>query len=228
MTFFAPLRRLLSNRSGLATIEFALGAPFLLTAGLWGMELANFAVTNMQVGQLTVHLADNGSRIGDTSTLTGRKIYEADINDMFVGAAVQSGQKMELLKHGRVILSSLQVDDATGNQYIHWQRCRGMKVESSTYGNTGDGLATPIAGLGPTGEEVEAQPEDAVIFVEVFYDYQPIISSAFLFKTSTIQSIAAFTVRDDRDLTQVYQRDPAKPDEVSVCNTYNDTPAITG
>ena len=228
MTRFAALRSLLRDRSGLAMIEFALGAPFLLTAGLWGMELANFAVTNMQVGQLTVHIADNGSRIGDTSTLTDRKIYEADINDIFIGAAVQSGQKMELLKHGRVILSSLQVDDATGNQYIHWQRCRGMKVENSTYGNTGDGLATPIAGLGPTGEEVEAQPEDAVIFVEVFYDYQPIISSAFLFKTSTITSIATFTVRDDRDLTQVYQRDPAKPDEVSGCNAYNDTPAITG
>ncbi len=135
---------------------------------------------------------------------------------------------MELLKHGRVIISSLQVDDASGDQYIHWQRCRGMKVENSSYGNTGDGLATPIAGLGPTGEEVEAQPEDAVIFVEVFYDYQPIISSAFLFKTSTIQSIATFTVRDDRDLTQVYQRDPAKPDEVSGCNTFNDTPAIIG
>ncbi len=73
--------------------EFALGAPFLLTAGLWGMELANFAVTNMQVGQLTVHIADNGSRIGDTSTLTDRKIYEADINDIFIGAAVQSGRK---------------------------------------------------------------------------------------------------------------------------------------
>ncbi len=228
MTWFARLRHLLHDRVGLALTEFALGAPVLLTAGLWGVELANFAVTNMQIGQLTVHIADNGSRIGDTSNLTNRKIYEADINDIFVGAAAQSGQKMELLKHGRVIISSLQVDDASGDQYIHWQRCRGMKVENSTYGNTGDGLATPIAGLGPTGEEVEAQPEDAVIFVEVFYDYQPIISSAFLFKTSTIQSIASFTVRDDRDLTQVYQRDPAKPDEVSGCNTFNDTPAITG
>jgi Flp pilus assembly protein TadG len=64
------IARLARNRSGLAMTEFALGAPFLLTAGLWGVELANFAVTNMKIGQIAVHIADNGSRIGDTSTLT--------------------------------------------------------------------------------------------------------------------------------------------------------------
>jgi hypothetical protein len=127
-----------------------------------------------------------------------------------------------------VIISSLQVDDASGDQYIHWQRCRGMKTETSTYGNTGDGLATNLPGMGPSGEEVTAESGDAVIFVEVFYDYQPMISSAFLFKTSTIHSISTFTVRDDRDLTQVYQRDPVKPDEVSGCDAYNDTPAVIG
>lgn len=228
MSLRCALRHLKQNRSGLAMIEFALGAPVLLTAGLWGVELANFAVANMQVGQLAVHIADNGSRVGDTSTLNDRRIYESDINDIFVGASIQGGDKLELYKHGRVIISSLQVDDASDDQFISWQRCRGMKVENSSYGFTGDGLASSFAGMGPVGEEVTAQPDDAVIFVEVFYDYQPIISSAFLFKTSTIHSVATFTVRDDRDLTQVYQRDPLAPDDVSGCNVYNDTPAIIG
>jgi hypothetical protein len=39
--------------------------------------MANYAVVNMRVSQLTEQIADNASRIGDTSTLEDRKIYEA-------------------------------------------------------------------------------------------------------------------------------------------------------
>ena len=70
----AALRRLARNRSGVAMTEFALGAPFLLMAGLWGTEMANYALVNMKIGQLAVHIADNASRIGDTSMLQDRKI----------------------------------------------------------------------------------------------------------------------------------------------------------
>ena len=46
------LRRLGRSRSGVAMTEFALGAPFLLTAGLWGTDMANYALVNMKIGQL--------------------------------------------------------------------------------------------------------------------------------------------------------------------------------
>ena len=45
--------------------------------------------------------------------------------------------------------------------------------------------------------------------------------------TGEIVSTASFTVRDDRDLTQIYQRDPAAPDAVASCTTYNDPTAET-
>ena len=48
------LRALLRNRSGLAMIEFALGAPPLLMAGLWGTETANLALTTMKVNQFII------------------------------------------------------------------------------------------------------------------------------------------------------------------------------
>ena len=83
MSLLSTLRRLLRHKSGVAMTEFALGAPFLLTAGLWGTEEANYALVNMKIGQLAVHIADNASRIGDTSTLQDRKIYESDLNDVF-------------------------------------------------------------------------------------------------------------------------------------------------
>ena len=216
MSLFASLRALLRNRSGVAMTEFALGTPFLLTAGLWGAEEANYALVNMKVSQLAEHIADNASRVGDASTLQNRRIYESDINDVIYGAQVQAG-KLGLYDNGRVIVSSLEVDDTTGNQYIHWQRCRGAKNYDPQYGSEGDDLGT--AGMGPAGNQVQAQPGDAVIFVEVNYTYQPLVSAQFL-GSLDIVSIASFTVRDNRDLTQIYQRDPGDPDPVQNCNVH--------
>ncbi len=208
------LRRLLRSRSGVAMTEFALGAPFLLGAGLWGTEVANYALTNMKIGQLAVHIADNASRVGDTSTLQNRKIYESDINDVIIGAQIQSGS-LGIYDNGRVIISSLQVNDA-GEQYIDWQRCRGAKAVTSSYGDQGDVMAD---GMGPEDEEVIAQEGEAVIFVEVRYTYQPMIWGQ-VFTNREISSIASFTVRDSRDLSQIYQRDAGDPDSVQNCAAY--------
>ncbi|WP_374529670.1 TadE/TadG family type IV pilus assembly protein [Novosphingobium sp.] len=220
MSLIRTMRRLLRHRSGVAMTEFALGAPFLLTAGLWGTEVANFALANMKIGQLAVHLADNASRIGDTSTLQNRKIYESDLNDVFFGAQIQGGAGIDLYRHGRVIISSLEVDPATGRQYIHWQRCRGAKTVNSSYGLEGDGLSSSIAGMGAAGEEVIAQPGDAVIFVEISYTYQPLVSSRFI-SNLEIHTIASFNVRDSRDLSQIYQRNPSSPDDTQDCAVFN-------
>jgi len=203
--------------------EFALGAPFLLTAGLWGAEEANFALVSMKVNQLAEHVADNASRVGDTSTLQNRKIYESDINEVIYGAQVQGGRGVDLYENGRVIISSVEVNQAGGNQYIHWQRCRGAKHVNSSYGVAGTNLGS--VGIGPLGEEVAAEPDDAVIFVEINYTYQPLVSARFL-GSLDIRSIASFTVRDDRDLTQIYQRDPASPDPVQSCSDYKGNAAI--
>ena len=208
------LRRLLPSRSGIATTELALSMPFLLTAGLWGVELANFSVVNMRVGQLAAQLADNASRIGDQSVLKDRRIYEADIEDLLMGANIQSGKNLGLFENGRVIISSLEVD-SSDNQYIHWQRCLGKKRHSSSYGTANQRLPD---GMGPTGREVIALPGEAVMFVEIAYDYQPLVSSRFI-GDPEIASIASFTVRADRDLTKIYQGNP--PSEVYACNKYS-------
>jgi Flp pilus assembly protein TadG len=220
MNLLRALSRLLRNRSGVAMTEFALGAPFLMAAGLWGTEVANYALVNMKIGQLTVHIADNASRIGDTSTLQNRKIYESDINDLLIGTQIQAGS-LDLFDNGRVIISSLEVNESN-EQYIHWQRCRGIKNIASSYGDQDDTLAV---GMGPEGEEVFAQEGEAVIFVEVRYTYQPLISAQFM-GSLEMSSIASFTVRDNRDLAQIYQRNAADPDPVQRCNAYSGNVAI--
>jgi len=214
------IRRLKRDVSGLALVEFALAMPVLLTAGLWGVETANFAVVNMRVSQLATHLADNASRIGDTSTLQNRKIYESDINDILRGAHIQGG-RLELFEHGRAIISSLEVVPETADrQYIHWQRCAGKQAWTSSYGVQGDGLDGSMAGMGPDDRQVMAFGGEAVIFVELVYQYQPLVSDVFI-ASDNIHSIASFTVRDSRDLAQIYQRDPSNPDTVADCATFD-------
>jgi hypothetical protein len=215
-------RNLLRSRSGVAAVEFAVTVPFLMILGLWGAELANMAIVRMRVAQLTMHLADNASRIGDTALLTNRRIFEADLNDLIAGSNVNASN-LNFYEYGRAVISSLEVN-ASNQQYIHWQRCKGKKAFVSDYGVQG---AVVLTGLGPAGEEVTAEPNDAVIFVEVSYDYQPLITNRF-FGATTMKAVESFTVRVTRDLTGagIFQRVPASPDPVASCNLYTGVPNI--
>jgi hypothetical protein len=217
--------RIAACGSGVAATEFALTLPFLLGAGLMGLELANRAIVQTQVSQLAAQIADNASRIGDTSTLDNRKIYESDIDDLLRGADTQGGG-IGLFEHGRVIISSLEVVPGTDDQqYIHWQRCAGKKKHISSYGLEGDGATSGIPGMGPAGQEVWAFKDEAVIFVEISYDYQSLVGTRFGMG-GEIDSTASFTVRDDRDLAQIYQRDPSTPDPVASCDKYDDPTSV--
>lgn len=212
------LRRLLCrigvSERGVAAVEFAVISPILLTALLYGGEMAWYMMVQLRVSQVTLQVADNASRIGDTSTLTNRKIYEGDVNDVMLGANLDGGKVLNLLANGRIIVSSLQVD-SSGRQVIQWQRCKGAKNVASSYGLQGELKPT---GIGPAGQEVTSPANDAVIFVEVQYDYKPLISSV-LISNKTIKSTAAFNVRDSRDLTQIYQTSPAGT--VASCSTFS-------
>jgi hypothetical protein len=222
------LRRLAGACSGVAAIEFALALPLLLATGLMGLEVANRAIVQMQVSQLAAQIADNASRIGDTSMLQDRKIYESDINDLLRGAQIQGGGRIDLFEHGRVIISSLEVvPDTDDQQYIHWQRCLGKRHHESSYGEEGDGLDGALAGMGPPGQEVWAYPGDAVIFVEVAYDYQSLLGEPFGI-SGVAWSTASFMVRDDRDLSQVYQRNTAAPDPVAACDRFGGSTTAVG
>lgn len=217
------LRKLLRDSAALATTEFALCFPILLSVGLTGMELANRAIIQMQINQLAVHIADNASRIGDQSMLQDRRIFERDIQELFYGAEVQSGNNIELYTRGRVILSSLEVvPDTVEDQYIHWQRCMGALNHASSFGDEGDGIDNAFPGMGPAGEEVLAFNDEAVMFVELAYEYDPLIGNPYGFP-STIVSTASFTVRDDRDLSQIYQLNPDDPDTVADCSSFGTT-----
>lgn len=212
------LSALAVNTSGLALIELAYSLPILMGVGMYGAETANVAMVRMRVNQISMHAADNAARIGEGSLLSEKKIYESDINDLFVGSDRQAGKYVDIFENGRIIISSLEMH-SDGGQYINWQRCKGKKVHVSSYGTAGvDSQTRPVNGMGPAGARVTAPANQAVIFVEISYDYQPLISSTFT-STRTITTRGAFNVRDRRDLTQIYDRTGSDP--VASCNIYD-------
>jgi Flp pilus assembly protein TadG len=207
----APLRRLAArmggDRSGVALTEFAFSVPIIMTLGLYGLEAANLALVHMRVSQIASNLADTTSRIGLESPLALKQIRESDINDAFQAVRLQGGN-YNITTSGRVILSSLE-QNATGGQWIHWQRCVGAANFASSYGVAGNGATgTSFAGMGPAGSEIQAPTKQAVMFVEVAYTYQPLVSSR-LFGTPVIRTTATFIVRDIRDLTDA--NNPSNP-----------------
>ncbi|MBB4640054.1 TadE/TadG family type IV pilus assembly protein [Rhizorhapis suberifaciens] len=181
--------------SGLALIEFAYSLPVLTSLGLYGLEAAHLAQAHMQVSQIAMQVADNASRVRSS-------IDETDINEALTGADM-IGESIDFTANGRIILSSLEPNGLTGadeGQYIRWQRCYGDGDYASSYGASGDGEtgSTLADGMGPAGNEVTAMDGSAVIFAEVIYDYQPLISNK-LFGAKTIRYNSAFVVRERTD-----------------------------
>ncbi|MXP32410.1 TadE/TadG family type IV pilus assembly protein [Parerythrobacter jejuensis] len=226
------LRNLLSDTSGVAMTELALSTPLVLMAGLWGMETANYAIVQMKVSQTALHVADNMARVGESTVLTNRKLYENDINDVLAGAFLQTGQDLDVFNHGRIIVSSVEVFDTDvhclksgcpvtsatdGDYFVAWQRCRGSKNHVSSYGLENGKLD---GGMGPMGAKVVSNDDDATIFVEISYTYQPVFTDEFL-ATNEISAIASYTVRHERDRTELYTRTDFGSPTKSDCSVFN-------
>lgn len=208
------MRNLKQDVSGLAMVEFAFAAPLVLGMGMLGTDTAYLVITHLQVSQIAMQVADNASRVGEEDTLAARRVYERDIIDTLLGAE-KLGQNISIFQQGRVIVSSLQ-QNAQGGQWIAWQRCRGAKNYNSSFGVQGAGATgTSFAGMGVPGRLITASPGTAVMFVEVAYDFRS-ITPMNLFNNQQIVYTAAFNVRDNRDLTQLYTGGP-----VARCNVYS-------
>lgn len=197
--------RLRRDTSGLALIEFAFAAPIMLTLGLYGLEAANLALVHMRMSQIASNLADTASRVGLESSLATKQIRESDIDDS-LSAVILQGSNSNVTNGGRFILSSLE-QNQQGGQWIHWQRCIGTGNYNSAYGTLGTkgtqgtgATGTSFAGMGPAGSEIKAPAKNAVMYVEAWYVYQPLVS-ARLFGQPVIHTEASFLVRDIRDLT---------------------------
>ncbi|KPF55419.1 hypothetical protein J2792_000438 [Novosphingobium capsulatum] len=205
-SLFPLLRRLARNTSAVTVVELGVSLPFVMVMALGSMEMVNLGILHVRLNQLAISVADNASR-AKQSVVGGAPMFrEFDVNQVFTGAAL-SVEDLNFPVNGRVILSSLETN-SSGGQWIHWQRCWGSNKYVSRYGVQGTGsTGTSFAGMGqPTPITVESPY--AMMYVEVAYNYQPLFFGT-VFKTTVIRKDAAMYVRDDRDLTQIYNPAPA-------------------
>ena len=185
------LGRLRRDERGIQLVEFAISIPVLLTLGLGGIEVANYAIANIRCSQIAMTVADNAGRVRDS-------IDEADVNEIMVGAKM-IGTGVKFADNGRIILSSLEQNAAKNGQWIRWQRCAGAKAATSSYGVQDSGKSdASLPSMGPAGNQIAALPGTAVMFVEVVYDYQPIVSNRLL-GGRTLRYTSAFNVRQRTD-----------------------------
>lgn len=189
-------QRLHSDQSGLALIEFAYSLPLLMVLSMSGLEIANLAIAHMRVSQIAMLVADNASR-------ERTSIDETDINEIFTGAALVGNNIKNFKANTRIFLSDLEPNGLTGTkagQFIRWQRCWGSGSFTSSYGVAGNGSTdgSMAAGMGPTGKQITSGSGTAVMFVEVAYTYQPLISNT-LFGNKVIRYNSAFNVRERTD-----------------------------
>lgn len=191
-------RVLAADRRGVAFLEFAICLPLLLLLTVSIFEYVNYCIVRQQISQLALQVSDNAARIGTFNSVQ-TQIDEQQIGDLFMGANLQSGS-LNLERNGRVILTSLEVDSAPPRgQYLHWQRCYGALVFPSSYGREGEGKGNAnVTGMGPPNARIVALQGSPAMFVEIAYQYQPLISARFA-PPLLIHEVAAMMVRDNRD-----------------------------
>ncbi|MEC3949811.1 TadE/TadG family type IV pilus assembly protein [Sphingobium sp. HWE2-09] len=184
-------RSALTDQSGVSAVEFALGLPVLIALTMGGAEAANMAYTSQQLGDIATMTADSVGRVKEF-------INNGTVTDILTAMKTIS-DRIDLRNRGRIIVSSIQpTTDNSGNvtdQKLRWQRCAGALVKSSAYSST-EGATLGADGIVISStRKIAASKDNEMIFVEIYYTYKPLISSAFL-GTPQLSAVAAMSVRE--------------------------------
>lgn len=194
-------RRFARDTNGVSMLEFALVLPVLVTLGMYGTEIAYMSTIDMQVSQIANSVGDNASRLGQTDNSAVTPTVTQNQVKAVLEGAIEEGNRIDLEENGRIVLSSLERQSSSGRQYIHWQRCIGDLGKQSGYGRQGLGLTgIPLQGLGKPGHLISPPNNSAVMFVEVYYEYQGLFGTMFV-GNKVFKHEAAYVLRDDRNLT---------------------------
>ncbi len=143
-------QRLVTNRSGVSAVEFALLLPFMLVLYLGGFELSDGLTIDRKVTHVTSSLADLVTQ--------SRTITDEDMTNILDAAAsVITPYNTGLL---RIRVSGVTIDDE-GKATVDWSDARND---------------TPLAeGSAIEIPEAIKQPNTYLVTAEVHYDYTPVI-----------------------------------------------------
>lgn len=215
------LRRLGASDRGAVLVEMGLALPIILLLGLGGLELSRYALTVLRMNQIAAAVADNAGRV--RQALDETDVNEIMIGGKLMGGGdfaangriVLSDLEQRTNTSGPNGLGATSSANPNGyRQWIRWQRCAGALSRSSSYGvpTNGSGVAVTdldntsnvdhgavqtaanMDGMGPAGQQIASAGGTAVMVVEVFYTYRPMIPF-YSFASSSIHVFEAYNIR---------------------------------
>jgi hypothetical protein len=157
--------RQFANDAGSILIESALMLPLILLAGLGAAELTMAYMSKNSISDMAVSYSHIISRKGEAVT-------EKMIQDLINNSAVTSNQP-NFFERGRVFVTAVNMPLGAAKATKLWQRCSGQpegKKFSTIFSGTDINLPPSVTAL---------TQDHTHVFVEVFYDAQP-ISGFFL------------------------------------------------
>lgn len=164
-------------RRGVAAVEFALVAPFLLLALLAGADLSVFIRIQMNLDQTSTEMAQNVTQYS--------QLYSSDFTALFNASQTLAGTQPVTGLLGATIITGITTTN--GRQTIAWQQRSPSATFTSLFGTAAG--ATPIMPnnyVVPTGR--------TLIAVEIFSRASPWVFSAGLMGHSSISSLRSFAL----------------------------------
>jgi Flp pilus assembly protein TadG len=168
-------------RRGVAAVEFALVAPFLLLALLAGADLSVFIRIQMNLDQTSTEMAQNVTQYS--------QLYSSDFTTLFNASQTLAGSTPVTGLLGTTIITG--IINSNGRQTIAWQQRSPSATFSSLFGTAAG--ATPTL---PNNYVVPAG--NTLIAVEVFTTASPWVFSAGLMGHSSITSLRSFALFQSR------------------------------
>jgi hypothetical protein len=221
------IARLRACRRGSILVETGLAMPVVLLLGLGGVEACHYVLAVLRMNQIAYAVADNAGRV--RHALDESDVNEIMIGAKLMGGAdfaangrvILSDLEQRTNTTGTGGVGTITAANPNGyRQWIRWQRCAGALAKTSTYGFPKDANNNPVVnldsttnsdhgavqttstidGMGPAGQPISSSGGTAVMVVEIFYTYKPLVP-VYAFGASTIHIFEAFNIRQRSDFT---------------------------
>ncbi len=180
MSLSRPTDRWVGPRRGVAALEFALVAPFLILMMLAGADLTIFMRTNMRIDATATELALVVTQYQD--------LYDGDFTGLFNAAQTVAGTTTVTGQFGRTIITGIV--NTNGTQTIAWQKLSPSGTFTSLFGAAG--------GIQPLPNNYVVPRGGTLIAVEVFTSASPWVLSASLMGGAGTTSVRSYALYQSR------------------------------
>lgn len=181
MSRFPPTEPPVRSRRGLASVEFALVAPFILALMLAGTDLTIFMRSKLRIDETATEVALTVTQYGE--------LYDSDFATLFNAAQTVAGTTPVTGLFGTTVITGIA--NSAGKQTIAWQKRSPSATFNSLFGTAAG--ATPVL---PASYVLPAG--GVLIAVEVFTSASPWVLSASVMGTSATTSLRSYVLFQPR------------------------------